>query len=152
MANRKKICDISFNREDGKQVLSLSVVPEIEKLFADGDTQESTKYKDTDGDELEFYALKDKLAQFSDKYNAVYTRGKAVALREYGTKLMTNGKANLSILRTVDLEDGIEVVVDDLILDTEVSAWIESLAHFLKFLYLNFVEKAAISASIQLEY
>lgn len=149
---KKEMASIQVYREDGEQYLEIKVPAELEKLFSTDSTKESSKYLDEDGDNVSFYTLSSKLAKFSEKYNQVLVKGRKIALREYGTKLMKNGYANLSILRTEGISDGIKVAVEELILDDEVSMWITSLASFLKFLNANYLEERKIVANIEMEF
>jgi hypothetical protein len=150
MAQKKTICEINFTRDNGDQILSIRVSPELEKLFKTESTETSNVYKDKDGDGLVYYKLSDKLNQYAEKYRQELDR---VELTRYGTDLFIDGYiANLSILRTKGIGEGVEVKVNNLIVDADVQRWIEKLAKFVKFLYTNFVEKTSIKASINLEF
>lgn len=146
---KKNVAEIDLTREDGKQILTIKVSAEIEKLFKTDETQTSERYVDSDGDGLEYYTEKASLARFMEKYNRVSSN--RVELARYGTELFLDGKPNLSVLRTVGISEGIEVEVTDFVVDTEIQAWCQTLADFLKFMYNGFIAKATVKASINLE-
>ena len=148
---KKNICSIDFSRIEGKQLLKIKVTPELERLFTTDETETSEVYKDSEGEGLEFYKLSKNLEKYTAKYNsgAGYN---AVILSRYGTDLFIENMINVSILRTVDVSGEIEVVVDDLIVDTEVQKWIQELAKYIKYIHTNFIEKTEVKATINLEF
>ena len=145
---RKTICEVDFVRENGQQLLTIKANKVLEKLFASEEVKTSQIYKDEDGKGLTYYGLTPALKGYVKKYNDVAYR--PVILENYGTDLQRDGRANLSILRTKGIANGIVVVVDGLILDNEVKDWVNSLAGYIKYLYANFVEKAEVKVSINM--
>ena len=149
---KKTICDIKFKRENGDQFLSVRIDPAIENLFKNDETETSEVYLDSEGEGLEFYKLSPKLEEYINKYNHSNGEG-TVNLTRYGTNLFLDQYVhNLSLLRTVDISSGVEVKVNDLIVDNDVQRWIQGLAKFVKFMYSNFVEKSEVKATINLEF
>lgn len=147
---KKTICDIKFHRESGDQFLTIRIVPEVENLFKNEVVETSDVYKNSDDEGLKYYKLSAKLEEYINKYN---NNNGAVNLTRYGTNLFLDQYVfNLSILRTVDISTGIEVKVNDLIVDNDVQRWIQELAKFVKFMYSNFVEKSEVKATINLEF
>ncbi len=147
---RKRIADINFTRNAGAQVLSIKVTPELEALFKSDEISTSDTYKNVAGTKLKYYKLTPSLETYTD----TFTRneyGTRTTLNHYGTELFMSGTFNGSILRTVGLSEGVDFVVTNLILDTEVHRWTEFLAKYLKFLHQNFIEKTEIKATISIE-
>lgn len=141
---------MSFTREGGKQFLTIKVIPEIEKLFKTRETETSERYKTKDGSGLSYYKLSTHLDEYTNTFVQNYGRG--AVLSRYGTDLYIDGGAvNVSILRTVGLSKGISVAVDGLIVDTDVQRWMQSFAHYIKFLHQTFIQKTEIKAVINLE-
>lgn len=121
---------------------------DIEGLFKTDEKETSEKYLDPDGDGIKYYGLTDKLQDFTEKYCRSYAY---VYLAEYGTKLFKDGYLNASMLRTVGTSEGVEIVIDNLILDNEIQKWLTSLAEFIKFIYSNYIERTEVKATINLE-
>ena len=145
---KKRICDISFQREKGLQTLYIKTVPALESLFKNPKTEESEHYKDDKGKALEYYKLSDIL----ERYTSEYSQNQRVNVTRYGTTLILDGYiVNASILRTVGISKGITIVVDDLISDDLVKSYIESLAKYIKYLHQNFINKTEVKAIISLE-
>lgn len=147
---KKNICNIKFSRAEGNQFLFLEVVPAIEKLFKNDRTETSEVYKNKNDKGLKFYKLSSKLEEYTNKYNQ---SGASVNLTRYGTDLFIDQYVfNLSVLRTVGIKNGVEVKVNDLIVDNDIQRWIQELAKYVKFMYSNFVEKSEVKATINLEF
>ncbi len=143
--------NVEFDREDGKQVLKIDISRNLAKLFETDEVSESGKYKNPDGDALEYYDLSPEISRYVEQYNERFgqAQGQVIALDTYGYNLvLQNGHINLSVLRTVGIKDGIEVVTDDMILDSDLHQWTLAIADFLKFLYSNLVEKVTVKAQI----
>lgn len=148
---KKTICEISFTRVGGEQVLFLKGDKSLENLFKVATVETSERYFNSDGEKLKYYALSDKLSSYVLKYNSHVTRGSQIVIKDYGTELIRSGYANMSILRTQGIADGISLKIDGLILEEEVKSWINDLTYFLKFVYKTFVEKAEVKVMINME-
>lgn len=155
----KDIVEVKFKHDGERQLLSIELLDkELAKLFQSEDTETSEKYTDADGDGLEFHTLTDKLSRFSRKFNETNSAGRPITLRKYGSTLVSEedggSKFNLSILRSVDILDGVTVDLDGLILTDDISSWSESLANFLKYAYKEFVveKNREVRATVTIEY
>jgi hypothetical protein len=151
----KSICQMVFKREHGNQLLVIKVSKEVEALFKNKLIETSENYKDSKGNGLKFYKLSDKLSEFTDLFNRQngnYTRTTAT-IQKYGTSLyLETGELNVSILRSVGISQGLTVAVKGLIVDTDVQRWLQDFAKYVKFLYVSFVDKSEVKASINLEF
>ena len=154
----RDLVQMEFSRKNGKQILSIKAHKSVAELFTSDDTEISSKYILLNGKKVKYYTMTDRLRNYVEGYNrtAEYLSNgnrDMVALREFGTNLVaqSNGGesySNLSILRAVRLEEGVELVVDGLILDNEVEQWMSTLSRFVKFLYKNFIDEQSIKASL----
>lgn len=150
MPNGAKICELEFYRKDGEQFMKIKVDPEIEDIFKTEETETSEKYQDNNGEGLEYYSLKPKLQRLEEKFSSKL--GREVELTKYGTSLYLNGsEPNLSIMRTVGLTGGVQVRVDDLIMEEDVERWTSDLSNFLKYLYQEFIDESPIKVTVTLE-
>lgn len=155
----KNVVEVKIKRDGEQQLLSIEILDkDLAKLFENEDTETSEKYVDVDGEGLEFYSLKDKLSRLSRKFNETEAQGRPITLRKYGSSLVSEEegekKFNLSILRSVDIEDGVTVDLDGLILKEDFAAWSESLANFVNFAYQEFVVERdrEVKATVTIEY
>jgi hypothetical protein len=157
---KKSVAFINFSRENGKQVIDIKIDEDLEKLFKTESLDASNSYRDTDNEPIRFYTISETFDQYVNKFNMTYHSmvseaqpniPNPVTLSNYGSNLFKNGRFNFSILRTKDISRGKKIVVDDLIIDTDVNCWIEALAKFVKYLYQNFVQKLEVKAVINLE-
>lgn len=148
---KKTIAEVTFIRQNGKQVVNLKTAPEIEELFKNSEKVTSRVYKNSKGEPLTFYSLEERITDFSNKYNQQVTTGARVRLDDYGRGLMTDGYSNLSVLRTVGIGKGITFEVTGLVLDKDLKDWIYDVAYFLKFLYRHFIEKKEVHAVVMVD-
>lgn len=147
----KKVCEIIFTREKGEQLLYIKTTQEIADLFKSTDgVAISDNYLDKEGKKLKYQKETGKLDQYVLKYKKV-AYSSSVILNRYGTNLVVDNCYNFSVLRTNKIENGITVKVGDLILEDDVSNWVQNLGSFLKFLHRNYIDKVEIKATISME-
>jgi len=148
----KNVGVVEFARIKGKQVLYIKVDPEIEDLFRAETIQSSSTYVDENGKGLEYYDTKPDIAEIEEKFNSpMFGRSTRIQLGNYGTSFYRQGAINFSILRTVGISEGKNIVVDKIVIDNEVKQWMHDLAQFLKHLYINFIKKQSVRATINIE-
>jgi len=150
-STKKTVCDINFSRVKGDQILSIKVSKEIADLFVNSNgVGTSDVYLDSAGAKLKFNKEDNKLEQYTEKFrNQSYSLN--CVLNRYGTNLIVDGKYNFSVLRTIGIEDGVKVKVNDLILEDDVNNWVQGLGAFIKFLYKNYIDRVEVKATIVLE-
>ena len=146
------IANILFSRENGVQKLKIKVDKRIEKLFSDPNTEISKVYKNTNGEGIAYYSIGNRLQKLEEKYNLSFRQGREILIREFGTDFIKGGRHNLSILRSVGISNGVEVVVDSLIMDSEIQEWSNTLSYYLKFLFLYFIENKKVIININAQY
>lgn len=158
-AGQKTKCEITFTRKNGKQVINIKAVPELEAFFTAPEPKVSDKYLKPNGEGLSFYPMTDKLKSVAENYNQKtrYTVDgqKPVELRDYGATLFTEeGQLNASFLRTVGISStgGADLVVDRLILDEQVKDWIAQISAFIKHVYGAYIDETVIKATIHLRF
>jgi len=148
--NTKKVCEVIFTLDKGEQLLFIKSSQELANLFKSPDgVSTSDNYFDKDGNKLKYQKETPKLEKYLQNYRKVC--GTPTVLNRYGTNLMVDGYNNFSILRTDNISEGITVKVNDLILEDDVTKWVQNLTAFLKFLHRNFIEKVEIKAIISIE-
>lgn len=149
-----QVCKMALKRTEKSTYLVMSVIKDIEVLLKTSETETSARYKNTKGEGLVFYQLEDKLRKIQDKFNtSSYRHDRRVDLTSYGTAFFTeNGYLNFSLLRTVGVGTGIKVDLQDLILEEECKLWMSEMGYFLKFLYMNFVNKIEVKANISINF
>ena len=150
---KKSVCEITFTQVNGDQFLSIKTDKKIENLFKTKEIETSANYKDQAGQGLKFYKLNPKIEEYTRKYSATMPSYSRFILSRYGTELFLDGSyVNVSILRTVGIDSGITVAVNGLVVEAEVQNWIKFFAGFVKYIYLSFIEKTEIKATINLEF
>lgn len=168
----KTIADINVTRKQDCSIVRIWIAPEIEQIFInmkeaiDAPILESTKWKDQNGKNLEFYKLPneiDKKLLEGSFYN------------DYGKPLVDKeGRANIALLRTVNAsqilpdmdKDGIQRKDDkgnllwikgitlktlDMVAIEDCRLYTESIAKWAKRFYKNYIEDAHYSAQITYE-
>ena len=140
----KSIASMIFKSKSGQQVLFIKVDSKIEKLFRSSKVETSENYKDSQGKGLKYYTLSEKLIQYTDKY--MQSTGESVSLQKYGSDLYMGGYPNVSILRTKGISKGVELIVNDLIVDDDVQKFYNRLAKYIKFLQSTFVNNSDVKA------
>lgn len=143
------IAHISFSRRNGYQLLSLRVSPKIAAIFqtAGAKIKTSEKYKNANNEPLTYHEYSDTLAAAVGKIIA----RRYYHMQSYGTNLIDGGTFNFSLLRTVGIEQGITVQIQDLILNEDVNKWIIELSDFLKMLGKIYITKTLIRANLSIE-
>ena len=156
---KQELVSVEFERNGGEQFLTIKVDKQIQEIFAHEIVKESNRYRDEDGDPIDYCGLTKKLDKIRDSYNkslrTQVSRSEAlpVALKEYGSSLVRSDSdeyryANLSILRTVDLAEGITVNVDELILESDINLWVASMSRFVKYVFNEFTGSEKIEARL----
>lgn len=144
---KKRVCEITFNREKGIQTLYIKTIKDIEGLFKSKSIERSEKYVNNKGEFLKYYKELDVLRQYTSSYTE-----HTINISRYGTSLILDDyNYNASILRTVGISSGVTIVVDGLITDNKVQTYIKVLAEYIKYLYQNFISKSEVKAVINLE-
>jgi len=144
------VVNLEFTRSKGIQKLYIEVVPKIEELFRTDDVKISRNYKNSKGEGLRYYSNKEEITKFIARFNEIESRNRAT-VEYYGMNFYKNEYVNFSILRTVGISEGVEVIIDGLVLQQEFKIWLADFAQYIKFLYMNFVQKTATKATISLE-
>jgi hypothetical protein len=138
MKNISDKISMKFTRSNGKAVIFIKLPSEVSDLFASDTKQKSLKYTDSHGNDLTYFSLSCNLTAMSREYNTSFvknTQFQSVTLRRYGSTLFFKNKegrqfANLSILRTVGIQTGIELCVPDQVSELEVASWMTELCKF----------------------
>jgi hypothetical protein len=151
MTAKKTVCEINFTRQGGEQLLFIKTTKEIADLFkSEAGTSISDNYLDKDGNKLKYQIETPKLQIYASKFKQ-QSYSLNCKLDRYGTDLIIEGYYNFSILRTKDIQNGVTVKVGDLILENDVTNWVQSLGAFLKFLHRNYIDKVEVKATITMD-
>lgn len=146
----KDVCNITFSREKGDQLLTIKTTKEIADLFKSGQLATSDNYFDDRGNKLKYQKEFDGLETYVEKFRSQAYGASRCTLVRYGTNLMIDGMYNFSVLRTDKIENGVTVKVGELILEDDVANWVQALGSFLKFLHRNYIDKVKIVATISM--
>ena len=146
---KKTICQMSFTRVNGHQCLEIKIDEALEEAFKSPVKKTSKSHKSKDGKGLRFYSDKPGLAGFVESYRDDRSSPPVENLDNYGTYMVNSiGYLNFSVVRTVGISKGIEIVVNNILLDRDVEVWIGEFAKFLKFTYENLVGEKKITAVV----
>lgn len=136
----KALLDLSIKREEGKVKLSIKVAEEIENLYKQTEQKESGKYQ-LNGAGLMFYAW--------NNDNRTADIMEDIALNDYGKAFVFENSFNFSVLRTVNISEGITVEITNLVSEEALVEWCKKLKEFVVKLYKNYLKPCEITVLIQ---
>gem|GEM_PF-6373833 len=136
---------VEIKRNNGLS-LFIRTAKEVEDLFRSDSTRRSNRYFTPAGDKLIFYGKNENVSKIEKFFD--------VDLSDYGSPLILDpedGAYNRSVLRTVDISSGIELRVDELISKEELVDWVNNLKDLVRRMYVEYVKKVYIKASLMIE-
>ena len=152
----KELLTAKFIRNtNGQLVLKIKVSKEIENFFkklARDDIRTSRVYHNSTGSEKEFYYL---TLEMDNKVREIENAIERITLREYGSSIILydlgNCVANLSVLRTKDISEGIEIVINDYISKEQMLFWLRKLKECVAYIYKNYIKPIEISVEMKMK-
>lgn len=136
----KTICEIRLERSE-KTKLYIRVAKEVEEIIKNACQAEP---KESRAWGTKFYEHKSEASTLKSKF----TDGK---YNSYGDNLMYGNVANISVLRTVGVSNGVTIELKQLYPDAMLTSYAEQVRGFVKDLYTQFLRKVVVKASLSLE-
>lgn len=130
-----------LRRKGGKCVVYVEVADEIEEFFSSDNTDQSSEWHSSDGEDgyHEFY-YKDYSTEF-DKH--VQMKNDA-----FGGNYVDNGHVNIGILRTVGLSDGVEFEIPAQYSEDTLLESMKELKEEVEIIYKQFIRPVNIQGSL----
>jgi len=135
-------------RTNGDIVITLKAHPTIENFFkkaASGITRTSSMYKDQNDQPLKFYETQThKEPNDLDTFLGNF-------YNQYGNAVIYNDKANVALLRTKGISEGIELKTKNMYSEETLKSFVEQLQKFTGMLYATFIKEVSLVAKVEVQ-
>jgi hypothetical protein len=149
---KKTILNFEATKDGENLFLRIKADQKLETFFknlANGETRQSAKWQDNNGQGLSFYVSSSALEGVWQKMN---NRFDDYYFDDFGANLKDNdNRINVALLRAAGISNGLTLNSTDFITYDELKNYIATLAEFTKKIYLNFINKTKIKARITFE-